>query len=304
LVSEVLDMTKDPICGIDAEECDICGSYQGEVDCRGSEGGRESVDKAPSGKVIDFRQRSSELRIKGILSRAVSSLEATKSVAFGLMYLNGEGVPRDPSKAAKFLAIAAKGGVVQAMHELARLHIDGVTVPYDQEYAIRLLQGASDEEHVPSMIYLAELYIFGVHCPKDTDAALELLYRAADKDEPAVMYYLAYIYDKDPDYRNSFEAAYWYRRAAEHGHFKSQIRLACLYATGLGVPHCVDTAEAFLEVALESAPQQDPRFLLWQGERFVAQPETEFLAHALIKAAAEMEHTPAQRLMLQHGWRA
>lgn len=67
---------------------------------------------------------------------------------------------------------------------------------------------------------------------------------------------------------------------------------------------CLDTAEAFLEVALESMTQQDPRFLLWQGERFVERPETEFLAHALIKAAADMQHTPAQRSMLAHGWRA
>ena len=118
------------------------------------------------------------------------------------------------------------------------------------------------------------------------------------------MFYLASIYDKEPEYSNSFEAAYWYRRAAEYGHFKSQIRLASLYAIGDGVPLCQETAEAFLDVALETTDQQDPRFLFWQGERFVAHPETEFLAHALIKAAADRQHTPAQRMLLQYRWSA
>lgn len=297
-------MTKDPVSGNAVEKCEICRTDEGEKPCRCSEGSKESIKKTPSDNLIDFKQRASDLRIKGTLTSTVSSLEATKAAAFGLMYLNGEGVARDPSKAAKFLTTAAKGGVVQAKHELARLHIEGISVPYDPDYAIQLLQSASGDEYVPSTIYLVELHLFGKHCPKDTDAALEQLYLAAGKNEPAVMYYLAYIYDKDPDYSDPFEAAYWYRRAAEHGHFKSQIRLASLYATGQGVPLCLDTAEAFLDVALESTTEQGPRFLLWQGERFVAQPETGFLARALIKAAADMQHAPAQRLMLQQGWRA
>ena len=298
-------MRKDSRSSCEAEKCEACSGYQGEEACNCSEGSGIG-DKAP-GKVIDFKQRTSELRIKGIHSGSVSSLEATKAVALGLMYLNGEGAERDASKAAKLLATAVKGGVPQAKLELARLHIEGQDVNYDSDYAIKLLQSASEDEHVPSMVYLAELYLFGQHCRKDAGAALDLLYAAysiAADEEPAVMYYLAYIYDRDPSCRNSFEAAYWYRRAAEHGHFKSQIRLASLYATGVGVPHCPETAEAFLEVAMETAAKQDPRFLLWQGERFIARPETEFLAQALIKTAAEMEHTPAKRLMLQQGWRA
>lgn len=299
-------MRNDSRSGYEMAKCEICSGHQGADQCRCTES--ENVDRgAPAGKVIDFKQRASELRIKGMVSGAVSSLEATKALAMGLIYLTGEGAERDAARAAKHLVTAVKGGVPQAKHELARLHIEGKDVTYDPEYAIRLLQSASEDEHVPSMIYLSELYIFGNHCPRDTEAALDLLYAAysvAGDSAPAVMYYLAFIYDRDPASRNTFEAAYWYRRAAEHGHFKSQIRLAALYATGLGVPHCIETAEAFLEVAMESAQQQDPRFLLWQGERFIAQPETEFLAQALIKTAAELQHTPAQRVMLQQGWRA
>jgi TPR repeat protein len=294
-------MTKEIVYGAGAEKCEIC--LEEAEPCRCSEASRKSVHKAPD-NLIDFRQRASELRIKGAQTGKVSSFEASRALAFGMMHLNGEGVSRDPAKAAPFLETAATGGIAQARHELALLHMAGISVPYDPDYAWHLLQKASDDGYVASTIALAEFYIFGKHCPKDIEEALELLYVAAAKNEPAAMYYLAYVYDKEPDYSNSFEAAYWYRRAAEYGHFKSQVRLASLYATGQGVPLCLDTAEAFLEVALESKLQQDPRFLLWQGEHFVAQPETEFLAHALIKAAADMQHTPAQRSMLQHGWRA
>lgn len=295
-------MRNDSMSGYELETCEICSGYRADEECRCSEGSKKGDG---AGKVIDLKKRASELRVKGMVSGAVSSLQATKALALGLMYLQGEGAGRDLSRGAKLLTTAVQGGVPQAKHELARLHIEGEGVPYDPAYGIKLLQSASDDEYVPSMVYLAELYIFGQHCAKDTDAALDLLYSAysiAADQEPAAMYYLGYVYDRDPDCRNIFEAAYWYRRAAEHGHFKSQIRLAALYATGTGVPHCVETAVAFLEVAMENARQQDPRFLLWQGERFIAQPETEFLARALIKTAAEMQHTPAQRMMLQQGW--
>ena len=294
-------MTKDTLYGKGAN-CEACSALDEAESCATGVG--QHVPKVSSNNLIDFKQRASELRIKRTKTETVYPFEATRALAFGMMYLNGEGATRDPSKAARFLETASKGGIAQAKHELAKLHIEGVSVPYDLDYAFLLLQRASDDGYLPSTICLAELYLFGKHCPKDINEALELLYSATAKNEPAAMYYLALIFDKDPDHGNTFEAAYWYRRAAEYGHFKSQVRLASLYATGLGVPLCPETAQAFLDVALESATLQDPRFLLWQGEHFVEQPETAFLAHALIKAAADQQHTPAQRSMLQHGWRA
>jgi TPR repeat protein len=296
-------MTKDPVYRIGAEKCDACNSLEDAEPCHCSSGREKHTDKSGADNLIDFRQRASELRVKGTLTGSVSSFEATRALAFGIMYLNGEGVVRDPVKAAPHLAVAAKGGNSQARYELARLHVEGHSVPYDPDYAFRLLHTACDDGHAPSQIYLGELYLFGTNSPKDIDEAMELFYAAAANSEPAAMYYLAFIYDKDPGYSNTFEAAYWYRRAAEYGHFKSQIRLAALYATGLGVPQCLETAEAFLEVAQETMAEQDPRFLLWQGERFAEDPETEFLAHALIKAAADLQHPPAQRSLLAHGWR-
>jgi TPR repeat protein len=254
-------------------------------------------------KLIDFKTRSSELRKKGLLANSVSTFEATRALAFGMMYLTGEGVVRDLARAAEFFETGAQGGAPQAKHELAKLHLDGEHVPYDPDYARLLLQGASDDGYLPSTVFLAELFLFGKHCPKDIEEAMELLYSAAANNDPSAMYYLALIYDKDAEHVNSFEAAYWYRRAAEYGHFKSQIRLAALYAVGQGVPCCQDTAEAFLEAARESLGEQDPRYLLWQSENLVDQPETEFLAHALVKAAADMHHTPAQRVLMQRGWR-
>ena len=260
------------------------------------------MTKRPANNLINLAQRARELGRMSTLSNKAANSEATKAVALGLLYLHGEAVERNPAKAAAFLAKAAKGGIAQARHELALLHLKEEGVEYDAEYAIRLLQSASDDGYVASSVSLAELYLFGSHCPRDTDKAVELLYQAVSENEPAAMYYLAYIYDREPEFLNSFEAAYWYRRAADYGHFKSQIRLAALYATGSGVPLCLETARAFLRVAMESSGQQDPQFMFWQGKRLVAQPETEFVAKALIKAAAAMKYSPAQRLLLQRGW--
>ena len=261
------------------------------------------MSKKTVGNVIDFARAARELRKRRVRTKTVAQYEAEKAMARGLLHLQGECSPRNAAKAAECLATAARGGIDRAKHELALLHLAGEGVVYDPGYAVELLLSASEAGYIASSISLVELYIFGKHYPRDLHKALELLRTVVFENEPAAMYYLAYIYDKDPQLQNSFEAAYWYRRAAEYGHFKSQIRLASLYATGHGVPHCRETAEAFLDVALESSSEQDPRFLFWQGERLGAQPETEFVAHALIKAAADMQYTPAQRLLLQKGWR-
>ena len=41
----------------------------------------------------------------------------------------------------------------------------------------------------------------------------------------------------DPEEKEYAEAAKWYRRAAEQGHAKAQMRLGGLHHVGLGVPH-------------------------------------------------------------------
>ncbi|GFO56072.1 hypothetical protein GMSM_30790 [Geomonas sp. Red276] len=257
--------------------------------------------------IIDFRQKAKELRIKKVSKKAsadVSEFEAERAEALGLLHLMGEGVVRDEVKAASYLATAAKGGKARAQHELGLLHLQGSGVPHDVHCAVDLLESAWKGGYAPSVIVLAELFIFGQHCQKDIERALDLLYEVVFDGETAAMYYLAYIYDRDPEHHNPFEAAYWYRRAAEYGHFKSQIRLACLYAIGQGVPRCLDTAQGFLQAAMKSTDAQDPRFLYWQGARLGEKPETEFLGQALIRAAAAMKYTPAQRFLMEHGWRA
>ncbi|MCM0080198.1 sel1 repeat family protein [Geomonas sp. Red32] len=257
--------------------------------------------------VIDFRQKAKELRIKHVSKKAsagVSDLEAERAEALGLLHLMGEGGAWDPEKAAGYLATAAKAGRARAQHELGLLHLQGTGVPHDVPRAVELLESAWQGGHAASVIALAELFIFGEHCQKDIERALDLLYEVVFDGETAAMYYLAYIYDRDAGHHNPFEAAYWYRRAAEYGHFKSQIRLACLYAVGQGVPRCLETAEGFLQAAMKSTDAQDPKFLYWQGARLGETPETEFLGQALIKAAAAMKYTPAQRFLMEHGWRA
>src|SRR6185369_7390381 len=166
-------MTKDPVGGRGAAKCEVCSTDGPEGNCRCSEQsvkGAQGSGKTGSTNLIDFKQRASEMRIKGTLTGTVSSLEATRALAFGLMHLRGEGVPRDPAKAAKFLATAAKGGIPQAKHELALLHIAGTSVPYDAEYAITLLQSAAtQDDYAASAVSLAELYIFGKHCAKNIE---------------------------------------------------------------------------------------------------------------------------------------
>ena len=109
-------MTKETRYGSGVKKSEICDAVKEAESCHTAVA--REVSRVPAGRVIDFRARASELRVQGAEKGSVSSFEATKALAFGMMYLNGEGVERDPSKAAQFLATAAKGGSSKARRGL------------------------------------------------------------------------------------------------------------------------------------------------------------------------------------------
>jgi hypothetical protein len=97
----------------------------------------------------------------------------------GNLYRTGEGLPKDPGKAAEQYRIGAALGHSNAMNNLARLHLRGEGVGKDETRAVELLWQASALGNRFAPHQLARMRLKGWVLEQDVEAAIGLLELAA-----------------------------------------------------------------------------------------------------------------------------
>jgi TPR repeat protein len=97
----------------------------------------------------------------------------------GNLYRTGDGMPKDPARAAEQYRIGAGLGHSNAMNNLARLYLRGEGVARDEDRAVQLLwqAGALGNQYAPHQ--LARMRLKGWAMERDLEAAVELLELAA-----------------------------------------------------------------------------------------------------------------------------
>ena len=126
--------------------------------------------------------------------------DADSEYQLGFRYSNGDGVPKDFSKAVKWLRKAADQSNVQAETALGYCYATGQGVAKEQTEAAKWYRKAAEQNFAPAEFNLGNCYANGQGVAKD-DA----------------------------------EAVKWYRKAAEQNFAQAQISLALSYALGQGV---------------------------------------------------------------------
>jgi hypothetical protein len=134
----------------------------------------------------------------------------------GLIYLNGDAVPKDVTKSALWFRKAAEQGLSDAQYNLAGAYSDGEGVPLDYAQATIWFRKAADQGDAGAQLNLGAAYEVGQGVPQDYA-----------------------------------QAAVWYRKAAEQGDAEAQFFLGLLYDDGQGVPQ--DYAEAYLWLDIAAA---------------------------------------------------
>jgi TPR repeat protein len=86
---------------------------------------------------------------------AAQHRHAKAALALGLLYKNGNGVPRDEAQAAHWLAQAAGLGSAHAMFLLSNIYDQGLGVPQDRAQGRRMLEEAAEHEYPPALQELA-----------------------------------------------------------------------------------------------------------------------------------------------------
>lgn len=85
----------------------------------------------------------------------------------GLMYDNGQGVPKDYKEAARFYRLAAAQGNADAQYNLGRMYYTGEGLPQDYKEAVRWYRLAAAQRDAGAQYMLGRMYATGRGVPED-----------------------------------------------------------------------------------------------------------------------------------------
>ena len=181
---------------------------------------------------------------------------AQKQNDLGLLYQNGQGVPKDLVKAAELYQKAADQGNAAARNNLGLLYQNGQGVPKDLRKAAELYQKAANQGNAAAQNNLGWLYENGQGVPKDLKKAAELYQKAADQGNAAAQNNLGSLYENGQGVpKDSKKAAELYQKAADQGNAFAQNNLGLLYENGQGVPKDLGKAAELYQKAANQGDQ-------------------------------------------------
>ena len=83
---------------------------------------------------------------------------ASAQFNLGLMYANGEGVPKDDQEAVRWLRLAAEQGLADAQYSLGLMYANGEGVPQDSGEAVRWYRQAAEQGVASAQYNLGVMY--------------------------------------------------------------------------------------------------------------------------------------------------
>lgn len=154
---------------------------------------------------------------------------------YGFLLSRGTGVPQDEAAAATWIGKAAEAGVDSAQLNLGLMMLKGIGGKRDVTGAIAWITKSAKQGNLDAAARLAEAYYFGEEgLEKHPDQALPWTVEAAEGGNAWAQNLYGNMLEWGiavPLDRKA--AALWYRRAAEQGNAKAQASLGRLLAGGL-----------------------------------------------------------------------
>lgn len=168
----------------------------------------------------------------------------------GLMYQNGNGVPKDSAEAVRSYRKAADGGVAKAQYALGVMYQQGWGVGQDPTEAAQWFRKAADQGNALAQNDLGVLYQYGRGVLQDATVAVQWYRKAADQGDALAQRNLGAMYFRGLGTGQDYaQAATWYQKAADHGDLEAQYRLGGMYLKGAGVQKNADKAFVLLSTA-------------------------------------------------------
>ncbi len=132
----------------------------------------------------------------------------------------------DYAAAAEIWREDAAAGDAAAQRNLGLLYLNGQGVPKNEAAAVEWFRRSSDQGFPRASANLGEMYLRGVGVPRDPERAVTLFQRAAEAGLAEAQYNLAILTEAGFGVRKDPELARrWFQRAAAGGHEPARERL-------------------------------------------------------------------------------
>ena len=188
-------------------------------------------------------QELTENQQVGQICEAAKQGSASAQTDLGVMYFNGDGLPKDDVEAAKWFRKASERGYPAGQVMLRVMCSNSEEVPKDTREAVKWFRKAAEQGHTEAQYSLGILYDQGVGVPEDDREAVKWYRKAAEQGHAESQSTLGYFHHQrigvelDVDFdpwsgKYYWEAVKWYQKAAEQGHAEAQFELAVLYQFG------------------------------------------------------------------------
>ncbi len=184
-----------------------------------------------------------ERRAAELFERAAAAGHRRAQINIGILYLRGQGVPRDVVQARAWLEKAAAGGDVYALYTLGRaMEESGGLAASDPVRATDLYRRATEGGHPYAVLRYALALNDGIGVKRDPAEAQRLLVQAHEGGLPEAALAMGDVTARRPLSRDKaanakmLQTAFaWYQAAANRGVASAQYKVATAYLAGVGV---------------------------------------------------------------------
>ena len=107
------------------------------------------------------------VRSIGLFRPLADQGDAWAQIMLGIMYVSGQGVPKDAAQAAKWFRLAADQGDAMAQTSLGTMYASGHGVPQDYAQAAKWFRLAADQANPSAQFMLGIMYQAGDGVPQD-----------------------------------------------------------------------------------------------------------------------------------------
>jgi len=223
--------------------------------CAEFQKGLEAYDRgdyADIQKGLDAYQRGDFATALRELEPLAKQGDAKAQYGLGFMYSQGQGVPKDYKKAAKWYKLSAEQGYADAQNSLGVMYQNGSGVSQDYKTAVKWYRLAADQGVAQAQSNLGNMYDQGQGVPQDYAEAARWYRLAAERGNALAQYNLGVMYQNGQGVsQNDKEAVKWFRLAAEQGDAHTQYILGAMYRDGRDVSQNDKEAVKWFRLAAE-----------------------------------------------------
>ena len=177
--------------------------------------------------------------------------DGSSDVTQGVKYLNGDGVPKDLSKARHYFEAAAALGNADGENDLGLLYDKALGVKLDYAMALHWFKRAAAQGNAAAQYAIGVIYDDGHGVAQDYAMAMKYYQLAAAKKVPNAQNGIGILYFEGHGVAQDYtQALHWFGLAAAQRYSIAEDNVGLLYEQGTGVPQVYQIAHYWDQLAV------------------------------------------------------